>query len=236
MRIGHDLIVARQAAQLVARLFIEIAEHVGGERRRQPVWLCKDDVEGNRCGAKLGELGDEIGDARAGPRPLTEFAQACLIDIDDHDGPLRCDAGLDDLKDIESPQPELFKRQGVGDAQEQQRHQQRYTQHSRGGEPPRQTREPFHVEPAECAVPGAPTPSLLPEHPHQLILQRLHKIGNHRPIAGLHESFDRHAGNDLDVAKLGDLFRRQRNPNGVIGLAGALIGRSISRNPRDLAA
>ena len=34
----------------------------------------------------------------------------CLVDIDDDDRPLRGDAGLDDLENIEGPQAKLFER------------------------------------------------------------------------------------------------------------------------------
>ena len=150
--VGHDLVVARQRAQLVPRLLVEIAIDVRRERRRQPVRLGEDDVEGDRGGAELGQPRDQVGDARARPRPLAELAQAFLVDIDDDDRPLRGDAGLDDLEEIEGPQAQLFERARIGDAQEHQREQQRHAQCSRGCEPPPQTRKPFHVEPAERAA------------------------------------------------------------------------------------
>ena len=88
-RVGHDLIVARQRAQLVPGFLVEIAKDVRRERRRQPVGLGEDDVEGDGGGAELGQARDQVGDARARPRPLAELAQAFLVDIDDDDRPLR---------------------------------------------------------------------------------------------------------------------------------------------------
>ena len=234
--VGHDLVVARQRAQLVPRLLVEIAEDVRRQRRRQPVRLGEDDVEGDGGRAELGQPRDQVGDARARPRQLAELAQAFLVDIDDDDRPLRRHARLDDLEEIEGPQAKLFERARIGDAQEQQREQQRHAQRSRGCEPPRQTRKPFHVEPARAhRWLGAPSPSLLPEHPHQLIVQRLDQIGNHRPVAGLHEGLDRHARHQLDLAELGHLVGRHGDPDGVIGLPGALIGRGVGRDAGDRA-
>ena len=108
--IGHDLVVARQRAQLVPGFLVEIAIDVRGQRRRQPVRFGEHDVEGDGGGAKLGQARDQVGDARARPRQLAELAQAFLVDIDDDDRPLRCNARLDDLEDVEGPQPKLFKR------------------------------------------------------------------------------------------------------------------------------
>src|SRR6202790_5293154 len=76
-------------------------------------------------------------------------------------------------------------------------------------------------------------PSLLPESAHQLIAQRLDQIGQQRAVAGLHKGFHRHAGDHLDVAEAGDLFRRHRDADRVIGLPGALIGGDVRRNAGD---
>jgi hypothetical protein len=73
--------------------------------------------------------------------------------------------------------------------------------------------------------PGA---SPLPERAHQLVAERLHQIGEHGAVAGLHEGFDRHARDDLDVvAEAGDFGRRQRDADGVVALAGALVGGDV---------
>ena len=97
-------------AQLVARLLVEIAIDVRRQRRRQPVRLGEDDVEGDRRGAELGQPRDHVGDARSRPRQLAELSQAFLVDIDDDDRPLRGDARLDHLEKIEGPQAKLFER------------------------------------------------------------------------------------------------------------------------------
>src|SRR5262249_29405209 len=74
--------------------------------------------------------------------------------------------------------------------------------------------------------------SLLAERPHDLIAQGLHQIGQHGSVAGLHKRFDRHARQKLHVAEALDLVRRHGDPNGVIALTGALIGRDIGGDAR----
>src|SRR6266702_2959056 len=78
--------------------------------------------------------------------------------------------------------------------------------------------------------------SLLAERPHELVVQRLHQVGQHGPVAGLDEGFHRHAGDHPDVAETGDLFRRHRDPDGVVALAGALVGGDVGRDAADEAA
>src|ERR1700730_11416594 len=74
----------------------------------------------------------------------------------------------------------------------------------------------------------------LPERAHQLIAQRLHQVGQHGAVAGLHEGFDRHAGDQLDVvAEAGDFFRRHRDPDGVVALAGTLVRGDVGGDPAD---
>jgi hypothetical protein len=154
--VRHDLVVARQGAQLVSGLLVEIAIEISGLRRRHPVGLGEDDVEGDGSRAEPGQFRDQVGDKRARPGPLPELAEAFLIDIDDDDRPLRRDTRLHDLEEIERPELKLFERRGIGDAQRQQRNQQHHAQRSGGGEPPPQTREPLHVEPTAPDRSGLP--------------------------------------------------------------------------------
>ncbi len=58
---------------------------------------------------------DEIGDARARPRPLADRPQALLVDIDDDDRPLRRIARMQHLEQIEDANPKLLDRQRIGD-------------------------------------------------------------------------------------------------------------------------
>ena len=95
-RIGENLIVARQLAQLAPGRLIEIAEGVGGGIGIEPVGLGEDDVEGDHHGAEPGQIGDHVRDARARPRPLAELGQAGFVDIDNGDRPCRLHAGIDD--------------------------------------------------------------------------------------------------------------------------------------------
>src|ERR1700761_3283946 len=48
---------------------------------------------------------------------------------------------------------------------------------------------------------GTALVSLLPERAHQLVAQRLDQVGQHGAVAGLHEGFDRHARDQLDLAE-----------------------------------
>ena len=78
------------ARSLFAGFFVEIAEDVGRDvpatagrarrRRRRRRWP---------TAPSLVSRVDQVGDARARPRPLPELAQALLVDIDDDDRPLR---------------------------------------------------------------------------------------------------------------------------------------------------
>src|SRR6266446_9834651 len=77
----------------------------------------------------------------------------------------------------------------------------------------------------------APLP--LAERAHQLVVQRLDQVGQHGAVAGLHEGFDRHAGDQLDVAKTRDLVGRHRDTDRVIALPGALVGRDVGRDAGD---
>src|SRR5262245_13232202 len=74
--------------------------------------------------------------------------------------------------------------------------------------------------------------SLLAERPHDLIVQGLHQIGQHGSLAGLHKRFDRHARQELHVAETLDLLRWHGDPDGVIALTGALVGRGIGGDAR----
>jgi len=65
--------------------------------------------------------------------------------------------------------------------------------------------------------------SLLAEGSHELIVEGLDQIGEHRSIASLHKRFDRHARQQFHVAETLDLIRCHGDANGVIALTGALV-------------
>ncbi len=44
-------------------------------------------------------------------------AEALLVDIDDHDRPLRCVAGLQHLEQVKDTNPKLLERQWIDDPQ-----------------------------------------------------------------------------------------------------------------------
>ena len=62
--------------------------------------------------AQPGQTADDVGQARARPRPLTEtwVGKALLVDIDDGDRPCLLDPGLDALEGIEGPDTQLLDR------------------------------------------------------------------------------------------------------------------------------
>ena len=137
-RIGENLVVARQRAQLGPGLLVEIAEGVGGDVGIEPVGLREHDVEGDRDGAEPGQVGDHVGDPRPRPRPLAELRQALLVDIDDGDRPCGLHAGIDALEGIEGPDPDFLDRRRIGDAQRRKADQQREADQPRIAEPPRE--------------------------------------------------------------------------------------------------
>src|SRR6185312_11273525 len=71
--------------------------------------------------------------------------------------------------------------------------------------------------------------------PHELVLQGLDQIRHHAAFAGLNESLDRHAWDELDLAEPRDLAFRHGNTGVVVRLTGALVGRGVGGNARDRA-
>ena len=126
-RIGEDLIVARQRPQLFSRRLIEIAEGIGGDIGVEPVGLREDGVEREDDGAEPGQVGDDIGDPRSRPRPLTEpgIGKAPFVDIDDRNRPLGLDPGIDDLEGIEGSNAQFLDRRGVENTQGRESDQER---------------------------------------------------------------------------------------------------------------
>src|SRR4029079_18371762 len=75
--------------------------------------------------------------------------------------------------------------------------------------------------------------SFFPERPHELILQGLGQIGQNRTLAGLDESLDRHAGNELHIAEPCDFTFRHGDAGRVIALTRALVRRGVGGYPGD---
>ena len=94
-------------ASSLARRIVEIAKILGRHLRRHAIGFGKDDVEADDDGAEFGQARDQVGDARARPRPLAERLQAFLVDIDDDDRPLLGDARLEHLKEVEGLEVEF---------------------------------------------------------------------------------------------------------------------------------
>jgi len=115
-RLRENCVITWQRAQFRSRRIVEIAENVGGNGWRHPVWLGEHDVECDHERAHLCQAVDEIGDARSRPWPLTDRAEAFLVDIDDDDRPLRCVARLQHLEQVKDANPKFLERQWIDDA------------------------------------------------------------------------------------------------------------------------
>ena len=144
--VRQHLIVARQGPQLLPGGVVKIAIGLRGHARRHPVGFGKHDIESDDNRAKPGQPRHQIGYHRARPRPLPHGLQAFFVDIGDDDRPLLGLARPDQLVQVESPQPQLFKRGRVRHAQRRQRQQQRKAQCARYPKSPRYALEPSHAD------------------------------------------------------------------------------------------
>ena len=126
------------ARNLDAHLLIEIAEGVGGEIGIEPVGLGEHGVERDHHGAEPGQVGDDVGDPRPRPRPLTELriGQAPFVDVDDRDRPHRLLAWIEHLEDIEGSDPQLVDRSRIPNPQRGKADQQRKADQPRIAEAP----------------------------------------------------------------------------------------------------
>ena len=136
--IGKNPVIARQRPQSRAHLLIEIAEGVGEELGIEPVGLGEHGVERDHHGAEPGQVGNDVGDARPRPRPLTEFriGQAPFVDVDDRDRPHRLLAWFQHLEDIEGSDPDLGDRSRIPNPQRGKADQERKADQPRIAEAP----------------------------------------------------------------------------------------------------
>src|SRR4029079_1328817 len=86
--------------------------------------------------AHLSQTRNNVGDARARPRPLTEAVQAFLVNVDDDNRPLRRLARMQDLKEVKDADTKLLQQDRIGKSQ---RHEPDEQQES---EPPGQAKSP----------------------------------------------------------------------------------------------
>ena len=89
-------------------------------------------------GAEPGQVGNDVGDARPRPRPLTEFriGQAPFVDVDDGDRPHRLLAWFQHLEDIEGSDPDLGDRSRIPNPQRGKADQERKADQPRIAEAP----------------------------------------------------------------------------------------------------
>src|SRR5258708_29465246 len=127
---------------------MEVTNGVGRDVWIEPVGLREHDVEADHDGAEAGQISNQIRDPRPWPRPLAEFRQALLVDIDNGDRPCGLHPGIDELEGVEGSDPKLLDRGRIGDPegrkadQERQAHQPGIPEPSR--EPPSQYPQPLH--------------------------------------------------------------------------------------------
>src|SRR5215831_13919868 len=100
-RVSEHGIIARQSAQLCARRLVKVAKYIGCDAGGQPVGFREHNIECDHDGAHFSQSGDEIGDARARPRPLAYRIEAFFVDIGNDDWSLRCVAGVQYLEKVE---------------------------------------------------------------------------------------------------------------------------------------
>ncbi len=81
----HHLLVGGQILQRAARLGVGAAQLLGHPLRRGAVRLGEDGVEPDHRRALIAQRGDQVRHHRARPRPLTQLAEAFLVDVDDDD-------------------------------------------------------------------------------------------------------------------------------------------------------
>ncbi len=149
--IGKNPVIARQRPQSRAHLLVEIAEGVCDELGIEPVGLGEHGVERDHHGAEPGQVGNDVGDARPRPRPLTEsrIGQAPFVDVDDRDRPHRLLAWFQHLEEIEGSYPHLGDRSRIPNPQRGKADQQRKADQPRIPEaplePPPYDPQPFHA-------------------------------------------------------------------------------------------
>ena len=103
-----------------------LGEQLGEFAGRQAIGLGEDEVE--RDGARAVRLQpvDDLGEARARPRPLPDAGERGVVDIDDAHGELRIDlARLEVEIGVEHGEPQPRHRLRVGDAQRHRQQEQR---------------------------------------------------------------------------------------------------------------
>ena len=66
-----------------------------------------------------------------------------------------------------------------------------------------------------------------------LIVQRLHEVGQHGAVMGLHEAFNRHSRDQLHVPQARGLRRIDVDSHRIEALPGPLILRDIGRDAAD---
>ena len=84
-RIGEDLIVVGQFLEARDDRIVgaDLAHFADNSRRGRAVRFEEQDIERDRRGSHLVELGDEFGEQGARPRPLSELFEAVVVNIDD---------------------------------------------------------------------------------------------------------------------------------------------------------
>ena len=125
--LGHPRIVVRQAAQRRRKLRRDPFDLAGEDRRRIAVAFGEQDVAGDRSGAVVAQLVEQLREHRARPRPLADSGEARIVDVDDGDRQrLLGWARMEGLQLVEDLVAEGLDHRRVGEMQHhEQHHQQR---------------------------------------------------------------------------------------------------------------
>ena len=124
---GEPVIVGRQLRGLPdqRRQLRLLGKQLGELAGRQAIRLGEDEVERDgACAGRL-ELVDDLGEAGARPRPLSDAGERSIVDVDDAHRQLRIDlARLEIEIGVENSEAQARHRLGIGDAQRHRQEQQ----------------------------------------------------------------------------------------------------------------
>ena len=123
-RSGEELVVGRQRLQSPGEVAGQKRDLCGDRRRRKAVRLREEEVEADGRGLTLGNARDELGHARARPRPLPVVRDRVLVDHHDRHGLRDALEREEPLVAVEDDVP-----QRVGQGREQEKKRQRGEEH-----------------------------------------------------------------------------------------------------------
>ena len=122
-RLRHARVIVGQLGQGLGHVGRQV-RHLGAiDRRRVPVLLCQQHIEGHDPGAGLAEPIEQLRENRARPGPLADLGEAGIVDVDDRDrqhGLRR--PGVERLQFIEDLELESLDDRGIEIVQDDEEH------------------------------------------------------------------------------------------------------------------